>query len=92
MARANSSHPCLLIFDNPFQHIDGVLLFPDLLFEPVKTFQHQPHVDTDLIDILVMMIDTPCGVLNLSLVIVKHFLLHNDISPEVRLQPIALKG
>ena len=91
MTRTNSSHPCLLIFDDPFQCIDGVLLFPDLLLKPVKTLQHQLHVDTDLVDVLAMTIDMPRGVLNLPLVIVKSLLLRNDIGPEVCLQSITLE-
>jgi len=92
MTRVNPSHPCLLIFNDPLRCVNGILLFPDLLLEPVKMFQYQSHINTDLVDILAMTIDTPRGVFNLSFVIVKSLLLHNDIGPEVCLQPIALKG
>ena len=91
MARVNPGHPRLLVFNNPFQCVNGVLLLPNLLLESVKTFQDHSHVDTNLIDILVMTIDAPCGVLNLPLVIGKRLLFRNDISLEVRFQPIALK-
>jgi len=92
MTRVNSSHPRLLVLNDPFQRINGVLLFPDLLLEPVKTLQDHLHVNTDLVDVLAVMIDTPRGVLDLPFLIVKSLLLGNDISPEIRLQPIALKG
>jgi len=92
MTRADSHHPSLLVLNDPLQRVNGVLLFPNLLLEQVKTFQDQPHVDTDLVDVLVVTIDTPRGMLNLPLVIVEGFLFRNDIGPEISLQPIALKG
>jgi len=92
MARADSSHPRLLVLDDPLQRVNGVLLLPDLLLESVKTFEDHPHVDTDLVDILAVTIDMPGGVLNLLFVIIKGLLLCNDVGPEVCLQPIALKG
>jgi len=92
MTRTDSCHPSLLVLNDPFQRIDSVLLLPDFLLKPVKMFQDQPHINTDLVDVFTVTIDAPRGVLDLPFVIVESLLLHNDVGPEISLQSIALKG
>ena len=90
MARVDPSHPRLLVLDDPFQRVNGLLLVEDLLLELIQTLQDHPHVDADLINILAMTIDTPSGVFDLPLVIRESLVLGNDIGPELRFQSIAL--
>jgi len=90
MARANPGHPRLLVLNDPFQGLDGVLLFPDLLLKTIETFQDQTHVDAHLIDILSMTVHSTSDMVNLFLVVLEGLLLGNNIGPEVSLQTITL--
>jgi len=90
VARANPGHPRLLIFDNPFQGINGVLLFPDLLLETVETLQDQSHVDAHLVDLLSMTVHPTGDVVNFLLVVPEGLFLGKDIGLELRFQSIAL--
>ena len=91
MTRTNPGHPRLLVLDDPFQSINGLLLIENLLLEFVKTLQDHPHVDTDLVDILAMAIDAPRGVFDLPLVILEGLFFCNDIGSKIRFQLITLK-
>jgi len=87
---AQPGYPILLILHNPLQRINSLLLAQDLLLKLIQTLQDHPHVNTDLIDVLSMMVNTPSGVFDLSFVICKRLLFGNDIGPELRFQLIAL--
>ena len=91
MAGVKPSHPRLLILNDPLQRINGVLLFPDLLLQPVETFQDQPHVDTHLIDVLPVTVDSTSNMVYLPLVVLKSLLFLDDVSPEICFQAIALQ-
>jgi len=90
VAQADPSHPCLLILNDPLQHVDSLLLAQDLLLELIQTSQDHPHVDANLINVLPMTINTPRGVFDLLLVIIKRFLFGNNVGPKLRLQSIVL--
>jgi hypothetical protein len=92
ITRAQPRHPSLLILDNPLQRLDGILLFPDLLLQTIKTLEDQPHVDAHLVDVLAMTVHSTRHMVDLFLVVLERLLLGNDIGAEVRLQSIALTG
>jgi len=91
-ARAQPRHPSLLVLDDPFQGLDGVLLFPDLLLKTVKTLQDQSHVDAHLVDVLTMTVYPTRNMVDLLLVILERLLLGNNVGTKLSLQPIALSG
>jgi len=90
VARANPGHPSLLILDDPLQCFNGILLLPDLLLETIEMFEDQSHVNAHLVDLLSMTIHPAGNMIDLLLVILEGLLLGNDVSPEVRLQSVAL--
>jgi len=92
ITRTQPRHPSLLVFDDPLQRFDGVLLFPDLLLKMIEMFQDQSHVDAHLVDILTMTVYPTRNMVNLLLVILEGVLLGNDVGSELSLQSIALSG